>query len=75
MGSNTPNEKNRAMLQGAVHEKNIEGIVDGVTVNASGHKDSLHRHYSLWTLCGLAMSVDSAWVAFGGILSVSVCKQ
>lgn len=33
----------------------IVDIIEGVEVNASGHKDELVRQYSIWSLCGLAL--------------------
>jgi choline transport protein len=53
--------------------KNIEGTLDGVTVNASGHQDEFQRHFSIWSLCGLALTIDNAWVALGGSLYLAVC--
>ena len=49
--------------------------VDGETVNASGHRDQLKRHYGMLSICGLALSVDNAWVAFGTSLTLSICKS
>jgi hypothetical protein len=54
-------------------ERNIEGTVDGTPVNASGHHDELKRHFSIWSLCGLALTVDNAWIALGGSLYVAAC--
>lgn len=45
---------------------------DGHVVNASGHQDQLERQYGLWSICGLALTIDNAWIAFGGSLSVAV---
>ena len=45
---------------------------DGHLVNASGHRDQLQRQYGLLSICGLALTIDNAWVAFGGSLSVGV---
>lgn len=45
---------------------------DGNIVNASGHKDQLQRQYGLLSICGLALNIDNAWIAFGGSLSVAV---
>ena len=42
-------------------------------VNASGHKDQLTRQYGLLSICGLALTIDNAWVALGGSLTVSIC--
>jgi len=47
---------------------------DGVVVNASGHRDQLQRQYSLLSICGLALTIDNAWVALGGSLTVSIRK-
>lgn len=46
----------------------------GEVVNASGHKDQLQRHYGLLATCGLALTIDNAWVALGGSIAVSICK-
>ncbi|MCJ1306889.1 hypothetical protein MMC25_000533 [Agyrium rufum] len=46
--------------------------VDGDTVNASGHKDQLKRQYGLLSICGLALTIDNAWVALGGSIIVSI---
>ena len=45
---------------------------EGDVVNASGHKDQLRRQYGTWEICGLALTIDNAWIAFGGSLSVAV---
>lgn len=45
---------------------------DGLQTNASGHPDQLQRHYGLVSICGLALTIDNAWVAFGGSLTVSI---
>jgi choline transport protein len=54
-------EKRRESIAEIIEEKNIEGTVDGITVNASGHRDELQRHFSIWSLCGLALTIDNAW--------------
>lgn len=51
----------------------VEGTLDGVVVNASGHQDEFQRHFSIWSLCGLALTIDNAWVALGGSLYLAVC--
>lgn len=43
-------------------------------INASGHKDQLQRQYSLWGVCGLALTIDNAWVALGGSITIAICK-
>ncbi|KUL91742.1 hypothetical protein ZTR_01096 [Talaromyces verruculosus] len=47
---------------------------DGTTVNASGWKDQLDRQYGLLSLCGIALTVDNAWVALGSSISVSIAN-
>lgn len=54
---------------------NVVGAVDGQEVNASGHEDELQRQYGLWSLCGLALTIDNAWVAFGGSIIVASCMS
>jgi choline transport protein len=44
----------------------------GHTVNASGHRDQLKRQYGLLSICGLALTIDNAWVALGGSITVSI---
>jgi hypothetical protein len=46
-----------SMRKASIVEENIEGTVDGITVNASGHRDQLQRHFSIWSLIGLAVSL------------------
>ena len=46
--------------------------LDGKIINASGHADSLNRQYGLISICGLALTVDNAWVALGTSLAVSI---
>ena len=47
-------------------------IIQGEVVNASGHRDQLQRHYGLLSICGLALTIDNAWVALGGSIAVSI---
>jgi choline transport protein len=46
--------------------------MEGHDVNASGHPDQLQRQYSIWSICGLALTIDNAWVALGGSILVAV---
>ena len=64
-------------------EQNLNGDVDrktsvvsraGDIVNASGHKDQLRRHYNLLSICGLALTIDNAWIALGGSIVVSIAN-
>ena len=45
---------------------------EDIPVNASGHRDQLQRQYGLWSICALALTIDNAWVVFGGSLAVAV---
>ena len=47
----------------------------GEVINASGHRDQLSRQYGLLSICGLALTVDNAWIAIGTSLSLSICKS
>lgn len=47
---------------------------NGEMVNASGHRDQLQRHYGLLSICGLALTIDNAWVALGGSIAVSISR-
>jgi hypothetical protein len=50
-----PIEKVHSGHEFEVKTGTIVDIIDGVEVNASGHKDELVRQYSIWSLCGLAL--------------------
>jgi choline transport protein len=50
----------------------IVGVVEGEEVNASGHRDQLARQYSIWSICGLALTIDNAWIALGGSITVAI---
>ena len=47
-------------------------IHGGEIINASGHRDQLQRHYGLLSICGLALTIDNAWVALAGSIAVSI---
>lgn len=55
-------------------DRNVSIVHDEEVVNASGHKDQLQRQYGLLSICGLALTIDNAWVALGGSIAVSICK-
>jgi len=60
------------LLQDAADRRTSMVTKEGGVVNASGHKDQLQRQYGLLSVCGLALNIDNAWIAFGGSLSVAV---
>jgi hypothetical protein len=49
------------------------GVVTEI-VNASGHRDQLDRQYGILSICGMALTVDNAWVAIGTSLNVAICR-
>jgi hypothetical protein len=49
------------------------GVITEI-VNASGHRDQLNRQYGILSICGMALTVDNAWVAVGTSLNVAICK-
>jgi choline transport protein len=51
---------------------NIVNTVEGEEVNASGHRDQLTRQYGIWSICGLALTIDNAWIALGGSITVAI---
>jgi hypothetical protein len=54
-------------------EENTLGVVTEI-LNASGHPDQLDRQYGILSICGMALTVDNAWVAIGTSLNVAICK-
>jgi hypothetical protein len=47
----------------------------GEVLNASGHRDQLDRQYGILSICGMALTVDNAWVAIGTSLNVAICRS
>ncbi|KAK3168516.1 hypothetical protein OEA41_004964 [Lepraria neglecta] len=47
-------------------------VTAGEIVNASGHRDQLQRQYNLLSICGLALTIDNAWVALAGSIAISI---
>ncbi|OJD20984.1 hypothetical protein ACJ73_07679 [Blastomyces percursus] len=41
-------------------------------VNASGHKQELHRNFSLISICAIAITTGNSWTAMGGSLTVAI---
>ncbi len=54
------------------YDRKTSIVTAGEVVNASGHRDQLQRHYGLISICGLALTIDNAWVALGGSIAVSI---
>ncbi|KAJ7730277.1 choline transport protein [Mycena olivaceomarginata] len=50
-----------------------EVVTEGrARVNASGHVDQLDRQYGLLSICATALTIDNAWVALGGSITIAV---
>ena len=66
-GRNNNGSEVTSTKAGEVSEVKRTSIIskEGGIVNASGHQDQLQRQYGLWSICGLALTIDTAWVAFG----------
>jgi hypothetical protein len=60
-------------LQDLADSDDLVVNINGQIINASGHADQLQRQYGLLSICGLALTVDNAWVALGTSLAVSIC--
>lgn len=54
------------------NDKGTSDAREGTAVNASGHRDRLRRQYGLLEICGLALTIDNAWIAFAGSLQISL---
>lgn len=54
------------------YDRKTSIVTAGEVVNASGHRDQLQRQYGLISICGLALTIDNAWVALGGSIAVSI---
>jgi hypothetical protein len=50
----------------------IASLENGIALNASGHRDQLKRHFNILHLCGLALTIDNAWIALGGSITISI---
>lgn len=69
----TTSEKSRKRsIQSVKDGEDVVITLDGEIINASGHRDQLHRQYGLLSICGLALTVDNAWVALGTSLAISI---
>jgi hypothetical protein len=78
-GTNRPSVNSKRSAQEEYERRvsvaNVVSMLNGQEVNASGHHDELDRQYGIWSLCGLALTIDNAWVALGGSIIVASCKQ
>jgi choline transport protein len=63
-------EEKKQSLQEKVHLE----IAASEIVNASGHRDQLRRQYGILSICGMALTVDNAWVAIGTSMNVAICE-
>lgn len=68
-----PDGERKMSLQDLADADDVVITMNGQIINASGHADQLQRQYGLLSICGLALTVDNAWVALGTSLAVSIC--
>ena len=54
------------------YDRKTSIVTENEIVNASGHRDQLQRQYGLISICGLALTIDNAWVALAGSIAVSI---
>lgn len=47
------------------NKDDLQIALDEGALNASGHRDQLQRGYGFFSICGLALNVDVAWIALG----------
>ena len=59
---------------GGIDNETTATVERGEVLNASGHQDKLKRQYGLLRLVALSLTVDSAWLALGSSISVSICE-
>ncbi|MCJ1392781.1 hypothetical protein MMC18_005652 [Xylographa bjoerkii] len=72
LAENQTSSEEKMMDRSDGRDRKVSIIHGEEAVNASGHKDQLKRHYGLLSICGLALTIDNAWVALGGSLTVSI---
>lgn len=65
--------KEKAELPSGLKDDTAVGSVHEV-INASGHRDQLDRQYGILSICGMALTVDNAWVAIGTSMNVAICE-
>ena len=73
MEANAAQEGKRPSFADVEKEQTVITL-DGQLVNASGHRDQLKRQYGLFAICGMALTIDNAWVVLGTSLSISIGK-
>lgn len=44
-------------------------------INVSGHRQELHRHFNLWSICGLALTTGNTWAALGGSIVMNYSSR
>ncbi len=49
-------------------------INNHTAINASGHRDQLDRQYRILSICGMALTIDNAWISIGAALNIAICK-
>ncbi len=70
---NKVTDRRSSEKQAVEEDVGVVGL-QGEILNASGHRDQLQRGYGTFSIIGLALSVDNAWVAVGTSLNVAICE-
>jgi hypothetical protein len=77
----TSRDKESYLPEGDSQEKKESILADDAAIghsheiiNASGHRDQLDRQYGILSICGMALTVDNAWVAIGTSVNVAICE-
>ena len=77
----TSRDKEAYLPEGDSQEKKESILADDTAIghsheaiNASGHRDQLDRQYGILSICGMALTVDNAWVAIGTSVNVAICE-
>jgi len=52
--------------------KHQAAVPDSHLINASGHVQEVNRNFSLWSACGVGLSVGNVWPAIGGSILVAI---
>ena len=68
-------EKREKLAAEATDANEVNYAIEGEVINASGHRDQLQRGYGFFSICGLALNIDIAWIALGSSLLVAICRS
>lgn len=56
-------------IENASRLTNLHGVTaEEGEINASGHRQELHRNFGLLSICGVAITTGNTWVTVGGTI-------